>query len=108
MVSPWIARNRKPLRVLWVVLVLICAAELIGLRQLGEITPDRAAFVLFFTLPFFLFGAVHLALMYGSWFLAAPVSGFTTTVKRSIFWMTFVAFAIVVIGFVGRFGLQVW
>lgn len=108
MVSAWIARNRKPLRVLCIVLVPICAAELIGLRQMSETAIDRAAFVLLFALPFFLFGAVHLALMYGSWFITVPASGFTTIVKRGIFWLTFVAFAIVVVGFVGRFGLQVW
>lgn len=108
MVSGRIARNRKLLRVLWVVLVLICAAELIGLRQIGEITFDRSAFVLFFALPFLLFGAVHLTLMYGSWFPMTPAAGFTATVKRGIFWLTFVAFAIAVVGFVGRFGIQAW
>ncbi len=108
MVSDWIARNRKLLRVLWVVLALICVAELIGLRQAGKVTFDQSTFVLLVASPFFLFGAVHLVLMTGSWLQKGAAPGFIVTAKRGFFWMLLVTYAVVLVAFVGRFGVQAW
>ena len=108
MVSSWFSRNRKLLKAAWGVLALICVAEVISLRQVGEMTLDHSEFVLLFALPFFLFGVVHLALMYGNWFQMETPSGFVAIVKRSIFWLSLVAFPIILGGFISRFGGQVW
>lgn len=108
MVSDWIARNIKLLRVLWVVLALICVAELIGLRQAVKMTFDRSTFVLLLASPFFLFGAVHLALMTGSWLQKGAAHGFIVTAKRGFFWMLLATYAIVLVAFIGRFGAQAW
>ena len=108
MVTGLINQYRKTLRVLWGLFLLICAAEFIWLMKFGSISFDQPVYILLVASPFFLFGTVHLALMYGSWFSSVSESGFLTNIRKGIFWFTLVAFIFVVVGFVGRYGLQMW
>lgn len=101
MVSEWIARYRRPLRVLWVVFLLIWITELIVLRNTGNL--NHLEYVLIFVTPFFLLGVVHLTLMYASWFKPDAATGFITTVKRGFFWVLSAAFVIIVVVLVGRY-----
>jgi hypothetical protein len=78
------------------------------LRQIREITLDRLAFVLFLSSPFFLFGAVHLVIMSESWLQTGAVPSIVVNAKRVFFWVLLVTYLIVMVAFVGRFGVQVW
>ena len=101
----WILRNRRVLRVLWVLLAFFCVIQVISLRGISEITIERYEFLLFLS-PFALGAVVHMALMYASWFETDNATGFIVTVKRSFFWISLVAFVIIFVGMIWLFGVN--
>jgi hypothetical protein len=60
------SRHRRILQAIWAGLGLAFILLMISLRVRGEALVPRTVFVL--TLLFFLFGGVHLILVYDSWF----------------------------------------
>ena len=104
--SCWILHHRRVLTILWFVLALVCVAEVISLRSIGQLVFDPSSLGLLLALPFFLLGIVHLALMYGNWFQVTAASGAISKLKRGFFWTLLLAFVAVLILFLRYFGLQ--
>ena len=95
--------HKKTLRVLWGLLFLICVGLIVCLR-IGIKIEGRFQLLLFAT-PFFLFGAIHLLLMYGNWFREEGRSIFLRF--KRIFWlMLILAYVIILIGFIVKFVLN--
>ncbi len=62
---PWLSRHKWGLRVSWVILGALCLGLVAGFsRNLVPLPRGRSLFAL----PFFLFGAIQLLLMYETWF----------------------------------------
>ncbi len=64
MIISWLTRHKKALQVSWGILGLLCVGLVLGFRS-RVIYSQRIIPLL--GLPFFLFGGVHLLLMYESW-----------------------------------------
>lgn len=101
--NSWILRHQKTLRLVWFVLVLVCVAEVISLRSARQVTFERTSLVFLWALPFFAFAVVQLALMYGGWVQANVAPTVVGKLKRGLFWILLVAFAVASVAFVRYF-----
>ena len=95
---------KKPLRILWGLLFFICVGLIVGLR-IGLKIKGGLQLLLFVT-PFFLFGAIHLLLMYISWFNKEDRSVFSW-LKKVFLVILILAYVIILIGFIVKFVLNI-
>jgi hypothetical protein len=108
MVIAWISRNTKILRSLWVTFIIICLLELIGAKWLPKKTFTHTGNIFLFTMPFFVFGLIHIAIMSDILRKSNVKRGILFNLKRSFFWILLIAYAFVVINFLGNFCLKIW
>lgn len=94
------ATHHRAVRFWWGITAVVCGAEVLSFKW----TPRDAWVgvpVLMLTAPFFLFSALHMLLMYRSWFAgpkrAAPLLRY---VKFAMFYVACAAFLAVMAGFI--------
>ncbi len=92
------------LYILWGLLAILCLGILVSIRT--ELFVHQEALsrfqIVLYALPFFLFGAVHLFLMYESWFHSGK-TGIFTSFKRGFLWLLATFYVVTLLGFIGYF-----
>jgi hypothetical protein len=102
MVNNLLGAKRNLLKRMWVLLAAICVMEVIAFKRAGEISFSGYMFFLV-ALPFFLFGALNLALMSGKWLEHGAALDLFVAVKRFFFWTLVLAYTAVSIMIVWYF-----
>ena len=100
----FVSTYKRTLRILWGLLAILCISLLVVARMgldVQQVAGSRVQIVLF-GFPFFLFGTVHLFLMYESWFHFAK-AGTIALLKHTFFWLLTAIYVVILLGFIGYF-----
>ncbi len=103
MVTTFISSHKNKIRILWGVFAALCILTIIAFRSSKLVDDFAVPWKLgILSMPFFLFAALHLLLMYESWF-GSDKGGAFAFLKRGFFLLLSVTYVVILIYFIGYF-----
>lgn len=96
-VKDWIFQKRQILKVAWIVLGIICLAIVFIGKNFSHDLNGQPNLILFLASPFFMFGCVHLALMYLKLFYDKTTKTVINSLKRGFFLLFLMAYLFIFI-----------